>query len=441
MAPGGVDRQAAGVLRAVTPKNEISRMEQQTLANPLSVVADFAPVDTKKIVGESTRTIGSGDQVKFLKARNRTQAARLVPLVDDLISPDNVKSKIVKLAKERQDKASKNYGDFYETEVDLTPQLKSFFERDSFQEAYKFAKKLANNEGVKLPPLFNISKDGVKSYLKPTAQILDYMKQGMDTVVDTAYNTSGTLGNSAKILRNEYREHLDELMPLYKKARSEYAGGSAALEAAENGRKFMLSVGDEGKALKGFGRKDIENLGDHELEAFRSGAASALRDKIERKGFGSNITTLFDNPGAKKDLTALLGRDGAREFRKSIKVEAKMAETFAENQGAATAQRISAGKTMGTVASSLVDAGIQGAGPTVLNVARKAMNAVAPPPEAVARKISQLMASPKIGDKMQAFKILRSNNRLQPLNKLGGLAQGAASGVGGYLGGKIGGYE
>ena len=69
------------------------------------------------------------------------------------------------------------------------------------------------------------------------------------------------------------------------------------------------------------------------------------------------------------------------------------------------------------------------------------MNAVAPPPEAVARKISQLMASPKIGDKMQAFKILRSNNRLQPLNKLGGLAQGAASGVGGYLGGKIGGYE
>jgi hypothetical protein len=438
MLPGGVDRQAAGVLRAVTPKKDIARMEQQTLANPVSVAADFAPVDTKKVVGEATRTIGSGPQVKYLKARHQSQASRIVPTVDDLISPDNVAAKIEKLAKQRQTTAAKNYGKFYETPVELTPQLKSYFERDAFKEAYKFAKKLANNEGIDLPPLFSKTADGAKSYIKPTAQLLDYIKQGMDAVVDTAYKKSGTLGTSAKVLRNEYRDHLDDLMPDYKQARSEYAGHSAAIEAAENGRKFMMSVGDEGKALKGFGRKDIADLGEHELEAFRSGAASALRDKIDKKGFGANIATMLESRGGKLDLNALLGRDGAREFRKVLKAEMKMAETWAENQGSQTAQRISAGNTMGTSAATLTDAALTGNFAPVLGVARQAMNAVAPQPEAVAKRISQLMASPKMADKMEAFRMLKGGAVQRPLGKLGGYAQGAASGVGGYLGGKLG---
>jgi len=432
MLPGGAQRQAAGLLRSTIPAKDVARLEQEVLAAPHSVVADFAPTDAKRIVGEATRTVGSGPQVKYLKARHRTQASRIVPAVDDIISGENVGQKIDKITRSRQKQASENYGKFYENPVELTPQLKSFFERDVFQDAYTFAQRLANNDGIKLPPLFEVGEDGVKRYLKPNAQLLDYIKQGMDTATDAAYKESGTMGNSVKNLRNQYRDYLDELLPDYREARSAYAGHSAALEAAENGRKFMLSLGDEGKALKGFSRKDIADLGEHELEAFRSGAASALRDKIERKGFGANVTLLFDNPGVKKDLDALLGRDAARAFRKSIKAEAKMAETWAENQGSATSQRLSAGKTMGTVLDVAA-----GADPTV-SVLRGAMNKVAPQPEAVASEISRLMASPKIADKMAAFALLKQRGIQQPLSKAGGLAQGAVSGVGGYLGGRYG---
>ena len=436
MLPGGAERQAAGLLRSTIPRKDIARMEQQTMANPISVAADFAPVDAKRLVGEATRTIGSGPQVKYLKARHRSQAARIVPTVDDLISPDSLAGKVESLAQQRRTSAAQNYGEFYQNPVELTPQLKSYFERDSFKTAYKFAKKLANNEGIDLPPLFSQAADGTKTYVTPNAQLLDYIKQGMDAVVDTSYKASGTLGNSAKILRNDFRDHLDDLMPDYKQARSEYAGHSAAMEAAENGRKFMLSLGDEGKALKGFGRKDIADLGDHELEAFRSGAASALRDKIERKGFGANVTTLFDSPGFKKDLNALLGLDGARDFRKVMKAEAKMAETWAENQGSSTSQRLSAGNTMGTP-SDAVGAAIE-PGRAVLDIGRKAANKLAPQPEAVAQNISKLMASPKIADKMMAFQMLKGGQVTKPLGYLTDLGVGSSSGVGGLLGGQIG---
>jgi hypothetical protein len=440
MLPGGAGRQAAGLLRSTVPAKEIARMEQQTLANPISVVGDFAPVDAKRLVGEATRTIGSGPQVKYLKARHRSQAARIVPTVDDMISPEGLSVKLESLAKQRRTSADQNYADFYQNPVELTPQLKSYFERDSFKTAYKFAKKLANNEGVELPPLFTKAADGTKTYARPNARQLDYIKQGMDAVVDTSYKASGTLGNSAKTLRNEFRDHLDDLMPDYKKARSEYAGHSAAIEAAENGRKFMMSVGDEGKSLKGFGRADISGMGEHELEAFRSGAASALRDKIERQGFGSDITKMFDTPGFKKDLNSLLGLDGAREFRRVIKAEAKMAETWAENQGSATSQRLSAGNTMGTAAAAVGDAIAQPA-QTALSAGRNAVNALAPQPEAVAQNISRLMASPKIADKMEAFRLLRGGQITQPLSYLSDLAIGSSSGVGGYLGGQYGGGQ
>ena len=436
MLPGGAERQAAGLLRSTIPRKDIARMEQQTMANPISVAADFAPVDAKRLVGEATRTIGSGPQVKYLKARHRSQAARIVPTVDDLISPDSLAGKVESLAQQRQTSAAQNYGEFYQNPVELTPQLKSYFERDSFKTAYKFAKKLANNEGIDLPPLFSQAADGTKTYVTPNAQLLDYIKQGMDAVVDTSYKASGTLGNSVKTLRNDFRDHLDDLMPDYKQARSEYAGHSAAMEAAENGRKFMLSLGDEGKALKGFGRKDIADLGDHELEAFRSGAASAVRDKIERKGFGANVTTLFDSPGFKKDLNALLGLDGARDFRKVMKAEAKMAETWAENQGSSTSQRLSAGNTMGTP-SDAVGAAIE-PGRAVLDIGRKAANKLAPQPEAVAQNISKLMASPKIADKMMAFQMLKGGQVTKPLGYLTDLGVGSSSGVGGLLGGQSG---
>ena len=442
MLPSGAKRQAHGLLQATVPQKAVSRMERDLAKMPKGVLADVAPKDAQRLSGEAMRTIGGGREVEILAARHKGQAARLVPKVDEIVSPHRVDDMMKGLAKQRQASASKDYQAVYDAEVPLTDTLKSFFRKDAAQEAWSGAQKLADFDGVKLPPLFTVLPNGSKQYAKPTAKMMDYIKQSMDDMVNDAYKSTGRKKYAARLQqeRDSLREHLDDLIPGYRDARGVYAGYSAAIEAAENGANFMRSsFGDELSGLKGLMTKaDLDGMGEHELEAFRAGVASVLRDKITGKGFGADVTKLFDSPKAVDKLKSALGPKGASAFLNEVRKEAKMAATWAENQGSQTGQRASASASMGRPAAALADAAISGSPVGVLGGLRQAANAVAPPPEAVAKHISRLMASPRTADKMEAFKMLKGGAVQRPLGQLGGYAQGAASGLGGYLGGKFG---
>lgn len=435
LIPGGVNRQAAGVVQGTIPRREVAGLERKVMGDPLSVVADYAPVDAQRAAGAAVRSIGGGPQAKFLGARQASQDLRVLPQIARQVSDEGAASKISSLGKARRDLAQKNYGEVYETEVPLTDELKGFFEGNTAKQAYKLARTIAEREGVKLPKLFTKTEAG-KVYAKPNARMLDYMKQGMDAIVETEYKKSGTMGTSAKGFRDKFRDHLDDIIPGYKNARSTYAGQSAAMEAVENGRKFMASLGDEKSALAGFGKADIAKMGDHELEAFRAGAASVLVDKIKAKGPMADITKLFESRGAKEKMDALLGKAGAREFRKTIKSEAAKAKTFAELTGSQTSQREAA---RGSVLNYIPEV-MSGGDPTTM-LLRGALNKVAPQPEDVSQVVARLLASPKAADKAEAFRIMKGGALTRPLNYGGGLFQGATSGVGGYLGGVYGAQE
>ena len=439
MLPGGVDRQAKSLIRGTVPQKAVPRMERDLARMPHGVVADVAPTDARRITGEAMRTVGGGKQVDIMAARHKGQYQRIKPKMEVIVGGKNVNEALDDLSKLRRTTADENYGKFYENPVELTPQLKKSFADEDFQEAYKLAQKIARREGVQLPPLYN-NADGVVSYATPNARMLDYMKQGMDAMVDQSYKTEGgTLGRSIQTVRNDFRDYLDELLPDYKKARSEYAGLSASMEAMETGRKFLRSAMSEegGKFAGGVDAKDIARMGEHELESFRMGVASVVREKLGAPKPGANIATVFDSNNVKEKIRTALGPERAKEFYRVLGDEAKMAMTWAENQGSQTAQRASAKMSMGT---DLVDATATAAtgGVPLLSMARAAANKVAPQPESVAARISQLMASPKAADKMEAFRIMKSGGITQPLGYLGGMAQGSTAGIGGYLGGKYG---
>lgn len=440
MLPGGVEAQARNVVRGTIPQKVVPRMEKELADMPKGVIADVAPRDAQRLAGEAMRTIGGGRAVDVLAARHKGQAGRLVPKVSEIVSPYRVDDVLKGLSKQRKIAADKDYKNVYNYEVSITNPLKNFFEKDAIQDAYSGAKALANIEGVKLPPLFTTLSDGSKQYAKPTAKMLDYIKQSMDDKVNRTFIAGDkSLGISLQGLRDDFRNHLDEIIPEYKNTRSTYAGFSAAMEAAEDGANFMKSgLGDEMSGLKGLMTKTkIEDLGAHELEAFRSGVGAVLRDKIMGKGFGADVTKIFDSPKMIEKLTSALGKKDAQLFLREIKKESKMAVTWAENQGSQTAQRASAKMSMGKeLADAAVStaAGVPNVG-TGINLVRAAANQLAPQPESVAKRVSQLLSSPRMADKQEAFKIMRSGGVTQPISYLTGLSEGATSGAGGLLGG------
>lgn len=431
--PGGAKRQGANVLRSTIPRNQVDNLERKVMADPTSVVADYAGEDALRVAGAALRGVGSGNQAKYIAARQASQDARILPQVAQKLGEKSAASKIDAINKVRKAKAQKNYKNVYESEVPLTKELKAFFKKDIADEAYQMAKKIADREGVVLEKLYTKTDEG-EVFAKPTARMLDYMKQGLDAVVDSDFKTSGTLGGTAKTVRDEFRDHLDNLIPSYKEARSSYAGLSAAKEAVENGRKFMRSLGDEASELSGFGKADVAKLGDHELEAFKVGAASLLRDKIKAKGTMADVTKLFDSRSAKEKITALLGKTEATKFRQELRKEAQKARLFAELSGSQTAGREMAKGSLLNIVPELA------AGADVGTMAlRGIINKVQPQPEAIAQRVSQLLASPKTADKMEAFRILRGGTIQRPVSAIAGYGMPASASLGGYLGGQFGG--
>ena len=431
--PGGTKRQGANVLRSTIPKDQVSNLESKVMADPTSVIADYAGEDALRVAGAALRSVGGGNQAKYLAARQASQDARILPQVAQKIAKESAASKIDSINKVRRASAQKDYKDVYDKEVSLTDELKTFFRKDIANDAYQMAKKIADREDITLEKLYTKTDDG-EVFARPNARMLDYMKQGLDAVVESEYKLSGTLGSSAKIVRDDFRDHLDFLIPDYKKARSNYAGLSAAKEAVENGRKFMRSLGDEASELSGFGKADVAKLGDHELEAFKVGAASLLRDKIKAKGTLADVTKLFDSRAAKEKITTLLGKTEATKFRQELRKEAQKARLFAELTGSQTSSREMAKGSLLNIIPEMA----AGADVGVMAL-RGAINKIAPQPEAVAKEAARLFASPKIADKMEAFKILKGGAIQRPMSKLGEYGPSAAASVGGYLGGQLGG--
>lgn len=447
--PGGADRQTARVLQQVIPRKAVPRMERELGKMSRGVPMDVAPLDAQRLAGAAIRSIGGGRQQEILKARQKGQASRFDNIIDKIVSPQSGAEMLETLAKDRQLNANKQYSKVYEQEVPLTKELKNLYKTNAVKKSFRMAKMIADDENVNLPNLVTKTKEG-EAFVKPTARMLDYMKQGLDAYVDAQYRISGPLGRSAQNVRNRFRDHLDAIIPGYKDARSTYAGFSAAIEALENGVNYMRSsLGDELSSIKDLvSKSDIEKLklNDHEYQSFRSGIAAVLKDKVKGKPFEADVTKIFNTPKILEKLNIALGKKDAKALINEIRKEAKQAQSFAETQGSASGQRISAQQSLEKPMNVMA----LGGDPTLIaaNAMAQTLNRLNPPPEVIARNISRLMASPKIEDQMQAFRLLKNRDKFEPMLKVANRVVGtkprsvildSLAGGGGYLGGYLGG--
>src|SRR3546814_99055 len=129
-----------------------------------------------------------------------------------------------------------------------------------------------------------------------TTEAIDDLKRGLDGLIEKETNQFTGRLNKRGALIAEYKRQLlkevDELNPLYAKARQTYAGDAEVLNALRLGRDFMKLDPEEIT-------RTLADMSAGAQQAYRSGAARAMKDIIDntpdmesasRRLFGKSAT-------------------------------------------------------------------------------------------------------------------------------------------------------
>jgi hypothetical protein len=219
--------------------------------------------------------------------------------------------------------------------VDDTRILK-VLEDDTFKKAFKEAQAISSKEAraaelrgedptrFKLNDIYEQDKDGnlISVGKIPDVRTLDYIKRGIDALIDKGYKGEGmgkAEANALKDLRKAYIGVIDENVPEYAAARAKYAGDMEVLDALRMGRTDYLSP----KMLPAEAKKLVSGMSEAERDALRAGVAQSLLTKVmdapqqvnaAQRIIGAPATrkrleALFDDPNEYKVFEAALQRE------------------------------------------------------------------------------------------------------------------------------------
>ena len=202
--------------------------------------------------------------------------------------------------------------------VDDTRILK-VLEDDTFKKAFKEAQAISSKEAraaelrgedasrFKLNDIYSQDKDGnlVSVGKIPDVRTLDYIKRGIDALIDKGYRGEGmgkAEANALKDLRKAYINVIDENVPEYAAARAKYAGDMEVLDALRLGRTDYLSP----KTLPAEAKKLVDSMSDAERDALRVGVAQSVLSKIMDAPQQINAAQrVIGAPATRKRLEAL----------------------------------------------------------------------------------------------------------------------------------------
>jgi hypothetical protein len=202
--------------------------------------------------------------------------------------------------------------------VDDTRILK-VLEDDTFKKAFKEAQAISSKEAraaelrgedpsrFKLNDIYDQDKDGnlISVGKIPDVRTLDYIKRGIDALIDKGYKGEGmgkAEANALKDLRKAYIGVIDENVPEYAVARAKYAGDMEVLDALRLGRTDYLSP----KMLPNEAKKLVNGMSEAERDALRAGVAQSLLTKVMDAPQQINAAQrIIGAPATRKRLEAL----------------------------------------------------------------------------------------------------------------------------------------
>jgi hypothetical protein len=325
-SPQAVERNAAGKMSnamresSMTPQQIEAAMVQDKSRNIPSVVANTNPalVDLAQAVaqrtGKGARKIEDTLIEQKLGSRERTQQQ-----VTKGLQPGDYYDDMAQLQQDLRTKAAPHYEAAYAHGEVTDPNVLKFMQLPQFQQGLKEAEKLLAAEGKTLPSA------------APTVEVLDQVKRGLDALIekqtDPVTGKMSSLGRVYTQKKNEFLNALDTAVPDYAAARSVYRGDAELMDAMRKG------VNDFGKLDHEQVIKMVAKMSDGEKDAFRTGVARDLYDKIMKPAGNFNaaqrligspemqakLQPLFDNPGHFQLFKSSLERE-AQLFNQANKV-------------------------------------------------------------------------------------------------------------------------
>jgi hypothetical protein len=133
-----------------------------------------------------------------------------------------------------------------------TPAIEDILSRPAGRAALERAARIAANEGRDPNSIGLIVSDaGPVAVRSPTMQTMDYVKRGLDDVLEgyrdstTGRMTLDTEGRAIEGLRRDFRNELDNINPSYAAARASHSSTAALQRATELGENFLSMEADE----------------------------------------------------------------------------------------------------------------------------------------------------------------------------------------------------
>jgi hypothetical protein len=147
----------------------------------------------------------------------------------------------------------------------------------------------------------------------PNLQFWDHVKRNLDK-----------LGAEGQAHSRALRDHLDDLVPSYKDARSGAAKFFGAEDALEAGAKFASMSGRDTIKLHE-ARQALSKMGDAERKLFETGFVSNLIGKIEGAREGQDVVkAIFNSETAKQQIRLALGDERAAQLEAKLLTERAM---------------------------------------------------------------------------------------------------------------------
>jgi hypothetical protein len=266
--------------------------------------------------------------------------------------------------------------------------LRRVLAKPQFREAFQNAQRIAELADDPIGDIFTQRADGsITLSTVPDVRTIDYIKKGVDAVIERGNNGAGLAKHEASLLRDRMREVLgvyDELVPEYGAARQAFAGEAElqnAYRAAVDGSDQVLKGG---RALPNFLRASADEvqaamstMTASEQEAYRKGAIAAL--KRTEQGVadgGSRAKKFFGTPAMRAKLQTIFPDQASfDEFSARMTDEQGMRGSFDFLRGnSQTADKLvdaaDAGD-VGQIARSAVSGGIPGMIGSVLQAGQR----------------------------------------------------------------------
>ena len=180
---------------------------------------------------------------------------------------------------------------------------------------------------------FTLAQDATEYSMRD----LDYIKRAVDGQIGTA-KASGNADAVRSLMRYKERllGHLDGATGgAYAQARSAFAGPSALIDAADQGRAFL-----NGNIVPDQLRADLNKLGASERDAFMVGVNEALRLKAGARAGQTELMGLWTNRNLQERLRAVFPDQQAYDaFAKRMAGEDRLNRLTGVGRGSQTASR------------------------------------------------------------------------------------------------------